>query len=81
MLLPETSARDATVVAERLRNAVKELVVVHEGTPLTFTCSIGVAERGSGIESVDSLLSAADEALYEAKRSGRDRVVRHRSVS
>jgi len=77
MLLPETSADEATIFAERLRMAVKELIVEYKGTTITFTCSIGLAQEGGALDTVDTLLHAADEALYEAKTEGRDRVVRY----
>lgn len=63
LLLPETGAGDAAAVVERLRGRV----------PYGQTCSAGVVARGPG-ESADSLMGRADEALYEAKAGGRDRV-------
>jgi diguanylate cyclase (GGDEF)-like protein len=70
VLLPDTTLRGALRVAERIREAVgqRPLDGKHE-----VTVSIGIAEyRGS--ETVGSLLSRADKALYAAKRSGRNRV-------
>ncbi|MCB9616311.1 MAG: GGDEF domain-containing protein [Sandaracinus sp.] len=70
MVLPHTDTEGAKVVAERLRRAAHE---IHVGErPLTV--SIGVAQRRDS-ESHDALLGRADDALYDAKRAGRDRVV------
>ena len=69
-LLPETDADGAMAVAERMREHAAELT---PGVP-HVTVSIGCAAWRRG-ESLDELLARADGALYEAKRSGRDRVV------
>lgn len=81
VLLPETGLAAAADVAEKLRVEVSALPVEGaEDQPLgRFSVSIGVAERGPG-EPKAALLERADEALYEAKRGGRDRVVTSRSA-
>jgi diguanylate cyclase (GGDEF)-like protein len=75
VLLPETNAAEALVVAERIREDVKALVVANEGATIRFTGSIGIAEQTGDTDTIDMLLHNADEALYEAKEGGRDRVV------
>lgn len=75
-LLPETDGNDAAIVAERVRAAVADTVVLHGGRDLTLTVSIGVAcGYGEGGELLESVLKRADNALYAAKRGGRNRVV------
>jgi diguanylate cyclase (GGDEF)-like protein len=74
LLLPETTAAQAAVVAERIRRDVAAITVPHGNTPIRFTCSIGVAEQTPAISDLDALLRAADEAMYQAKALGRDRV-------
>jgi diguanylate cyclase (GGDEF)-like protein len=64
----------ATAVAERLRKAVSELVIEFGGERLAVTISLGIAEIGEGITSLDHLVSKADACLYTAKREGRNRV-------
>jgi len=76
ILLPETDGTGARAIAERIRSAVAELVADGEGTPVRTTASIGLAVHplhdGGDLK---ALLRAADQALYRAKRQGRDRVV------
>ena len=76
ILLPETDGAGARTIAERIRVAVGDLIVDAEGTPVRTTASIGLAVHplhdGGDLK---ALLRAADQALYRAKRLGRDRVV------
>jgi diguanylate cyclase (GGDEF)-like protein len=76
ILLPETDGIGARTIAERIRVAVGDLVIDSEGTPVRTTASIGLAVHPlhDGGE-LKALLRAADQALYRAKRLGRDRVV------
>ncbi len=81
LLLSGCSARGAIVVAERLRDALEASGEVGSGLPLTL--SIGIADTQSlevkqvGVPARDALLQAADEAMYEAKRGGRNRHACH----
>ncbi|MDQ3317198.1 MAG: diguanylate cyclase [Actinomycetota bacterium] len=77
MVLPEQDAKSATAITDRLRQAVEDLEIPHaDGTPAgVVTISAGVAVS-TGARDADELLKAADEALYAAKRDGRNRVAR-----
>ena len=76
ILLPETAIDGAFEVAERLREAVEAAEVARdEGVPLRITVSIGVAAL-DGDTNLDTLMSQADDALYDAKHRGRNRVRR-----
>ena len=78
LLLPETSAIGATTVADFLKTAVIDARIEHLASPLTeiLTLSLGVATLLPDSDRMpDELLKAADLALYEAKRTGRNRVV------
>lgn len=75
-LLPDTTLAGATVLAERLRARVAAQVTTWEGEAIRYTLSAGVATLGSHDASVETLLRRADDALYAAKRAGRDRVMR-----
>ena len=72
-LLPDSDEAAAVATAEKLREEVAALRVAHRGTELAVTLSIGCATWEG--EPSDELLRRADDALYAAKRSGRDRVV------
>ena len=74
VLLPETNADAARAVAERLRYVVRDNAPVIDGRRLEVTVSIGVAEAAPGVSQTQALMEAADQALYAAKRAGRNRV-------
>jgi diguanylate cyclase (GGDEF)-like protein len=76
ILLMETDAEQAQQVAERLRKSVEEAVLFAQGDQaITVTVSIGVTQYNSPDDTLLQLLSRADNALYEAKNAGRNRVV------
>ncbi|HSE32234.1 MAG TPA: diguanylate cyclase [Pyrinomonadaceae bacterium] len=77
ILLVETGQPGAMEVAERLRVAIREMILPSVGQ---ITASFGVAECPIGGQTAAEMLNSADVALYEAKRSGRDRVVGWRPV-
>jgi diguanylate cyclase (GGDEF)-like protein/PAS domain S-box-containing protein len=60
--------------AERLRAKVADTPLVHEGQSIPVTVSIGIATLDADDSSADAALTRADTALYEAKRTGRNRV-------
>ncbi|MEH1093320.1 GGDEF domain-containing protein [Micromonospora sp. CPCC 205739] len=73
VLLPETDARGAAIVAERLGAAVRDTpIVVDEHVAITVTVSIGIAVYPDHASTGQQVLDAADEALYAAKAAGRD---------
>ncbi len=72
VLLPQTDAASAAVVAERIRKAMHDDAAHTDAVHVTL--SLGVAEVGPQASTFDTLLKLADEALYAAKRAGRDRV-------
>jgi two-component system, cell cycle response regulator len=72
ILLPNTVLHSAAELAERLRLAVEALPFFYRGAPLCVTCSFGVANLREAIP--PSILELADQALYSAKHSGRNRV-------
>ena len=73
IVLANASLETAKNLAERLRIAVSEQACCIEDNRITVTASFGLA-MFDGQESLDQLLERADEALYRAKRSGRNRV-------
>lgn len=76
ILLPHTSANDAIAVSERLRAAIQTDPIVTDDGPISITASLGVAALNLDTgERVEATILRADNALYSAKDSGRNRVV------
>lgn len=75
MLFPNTSLSEASKVLERLRSRIAETAVVIDGNQkINITASFGVAVVSEHGDEIDPLFQLADQALYEAKESGRNRV-------
>lgn len=74
LLLPETNVSGATLVANRLREAIEELRVSSKDGPLRVTMTFGVSALHPD-ESIDQAIARADKALYTGKHEGRNRVV------
>src|SRR6185503_8323287 len=77
VVLPESDAEDAMTVAERMRREVQ----AHEDDGLWVSVSIGVATHQLGFNSIEQFVDAADKALYESKRRGRNRVIHIRDIA
>lgn len=76
-ILPETAKADAMTFAERIRRGVESSIKAPDGAwPLTV--SIGLAAFPNDGKSPEDILKAADEALYDSKRAGRNRVTAYR---
>jgi diguanylate cyclase (GGDEF)-like protein len=76
VILPECPLQQAAVRAEDVRTRLKELYEERAGElPEALTVSIGVAAFRETTDKVDLLIKCADEALYEAKHAGRNRIV------
>ncbi len=73
LLLPNTDANGARLVAERIRDRFKKVSVKVGNERVNTTVSVGVSQF-SGQERLEDIIKEADEALYKAKRSGKDRV-------
>lgn len=76
VLLPDTDDKGAAALAERVRAAVEGRAIPHPGSPSgVLTVSVGSATVTGGVEGEpSSLVRAADAALYQAKRDGRNLV-------
>jgi diguanylate cyclase (GGDEF)-like protein len=77
MILPNTSLEGARRIAEMVRRAVMDLNLPHPASPgpAYLTVSAGVAASSGGQSTPQSMVAAADRALYTAKRQGRNRVI------
>jgi len=75
VLLPDTDAQHARVIAERIRLNVSKSVTEYEGLSLKVTVSLGVAQYDYQRDiSGKSIIDRADKALYRSKQDGRNRV-------
>ena len=74
VFLPNTSVQGAQQLAETLRVAVESIHVEVDGVRLKITASIGVAAKRFDQETMQAIQQHADQAMYEAKRGGRNRV-------
>jgi diguanylate cyclase (GGDEF)-like protein len=77
VLLPETPAKGALEVAERIRNAIVSAPLPLEGRMVACSVSVGIACFPEDGRSLDALAGRADRALYHAKKDGRNRVARY----
>ena len=78
VFLPGTTPDNAKVIAERIRNNMENMsVVLPDGNVIPVTVSIGFAQRDTG-DTVASLIERADQAVYQAKENGRNRVCQNK---
>ena len=73
ILLPETTTRGAAIIAERLRKNIENIKVeTTDGKVVTTSVSMGIAQFIKDADSAQGLIDAADKALYNSKRSGKN---------
>jgi diguanylate cyclase (GGDEF)-like protein len=75
ILCRSVDVANAAILAERVREIVAALVIEHEGQRIPITISLGVAGLHENTDTPEKLIAAADAALYQAKQTGRNRVV------
>ena len=81
ILLPESNLALASVMAQKILEAVASLKVEYEDKVITFTTSVGVAELNSDCGDLETLMQISDQALYKAKDNGRNRFEVHVTTS
>ncbi len=74
VLMPEAGREEGLAMAERLRQEISRMTIVTAGDTLSLTISSGVAELRPDDENLDSLVTRADRAMYQAKAAGRNTV-------
>ena len=80
VVMPETDAAGAMVIAERIRERIGQLVTETTQGPLKVTMSLGVATSPDDGQKKAELIERADGCLYHAKRHGRNRCVAARQL-
>ena len=76
ILMPATSIETAAQVASRIRRTLEKTIIMVDGNKLNVTASMGVsAFPDNAADDINALLKLADNALYTAKRSGRNKVI------
>jgi two-component system cell cycle response regulator len=82
IVMPDTPGDIAVMVAERLRDRVARdpIAICGSAGQLNVTISMGVAAYVGSSDTPEDIIKRADEAMYQAKRGGRNRVVAHQSV-
>jgi len=75
LVLADTSLHTAMTLAERVRQSIAGAAFISGEVNCKVTVSVGVALREPGMQRVEELIKAADNALYAAKAGGRNRVV------
>ncbi len=74
-LLPETESKSAIIVAEKMRQVVEKIEFIHKEDTVQITISIGVTQAKPMDNSQEIIFSRMDKAVYEAKNTGRNKVV------
>lgn len=75
IILPETDAENARIICERIRESIEKSTVETSAGNITYTISMGIAQLTDEPENYMQWMQKADEALYAAKESGRNKVV------
>ena len=75
MILPQSNAQGAFKIAERVREEMMKISFTGNESNFAVTVSCGVAELNKDYESINKLIAAVDQALYEAKNGGRNKTI------
>lgn len=74
IILPATPIEGALILAERIRKIIADTPIMHKGTAISLTVSVGVVEYDHEISNYEKIFHRADLALYFSKSNGRDQV-------
>ena len=75
LVLPATCIDGALLPAERIRSMLEETLIQYEEVTFRITVSIGISQYQQG-DTIETVLGRADQAMYEAKQTGRNRTCR-----
>ena len=79
-VMPESNHKNAMQIADRMRQHITETHIQSASSTLNVTASFGVASYPEDGDNIDKLIASADAALYQAKRTGRDKVISANAV-
>lgn len=74
VLLPDTTAEEALVLAERIRVTIENLTVQHNDIDINFTISLGIAEISESFRTYEAWIECADASLFQSKETGRNKI-------
>ncbi|MGB1799988.1 MAG: diguanylate cyclase [Gammaproteobacteria bacterium] len=80
ILLTDTSAENAFIFAERLRQAIASSDIIFEGKKINITISLGISEFNNNVDDYEQIVAQADTALYESKNNGRNLATIHKKT-
>lgn len=75
LILPETTLKQAVIIAERMRQALRSAAIIKDGQAIRITATFAMTAISDTDENLNDIIRRADEALYQGKREGRDRVM------
>ncbi len=75
LILPETTLQQAVAIAERMRQALRAAAIIKDGQTIRITATFAMTGAYESDENINDMIRRADDALYQGKRAGRDRVM------
>lgn len=81
LVLPNTNKRGSLVVAQKIKNSIKNMPFKFKGNEFNITLSIGIATYPENAPDAEALIEKADRALYESKNQGKDKVVHYQDIT
>lgn len=81
IVLPNTNKRGSLVVAQKIKNNIKNMPFKFNGDEVNITLSVGIATYPENAPDNEALIERADKALYESKNQGKDNVVHYEDIS
>lgn len=81
VILPNTNRRGSVIVAQKIKNSIKQMPFRFKGEECEITLSMGIATYPENAPDNETLIEKADRALYESKEQGKDKVVHYKDIS
>jgi diguanylate cyclase (GGDEF)-like protein len=81
VILPNTNKRGSLIVAQKIKNSIKNMPFKFKGEEFEITLSIGITTYPENAPDKETLIEKADRALYESKEQGKDKVVHYQDIS